>query len=373
MKSYAEQQFCTYLVENKDTIIENWNRKIIVSQNDPFKKEILTNGEQVMSLIIALITEEKQIEDIHAICRKIAAERAQTGENIGNFVYNTNLGRHELFEAMFKMDVKAFELQPIASKIHLCFDYLIYYTVLIYSEIIGKNLEEKQHFIKETHKERLTILGQMSASFVHEFRNPLTSIMGFVKLLRADNPELPYLDIISHELDQLNFRISQFLLVSRKEMWDEKTDFLLNDLFHDTIHFLYPSLVNANVSIEENIEDSVPFYGHRSEIRQVFLNILMNSIDALQTISGKRQIIIDVSQAKDDVHILIQNNGPRIPADKLETIFEPFVTTKQLGTGIGLFVCKQIVEKHNGSVQCESIEDWTKFIIVFKKNVLEER
>ncbi|GAA3326807.1 hypothetical protein GCM10020331_064220 [Ectobacillus funiculus] len=62
----------------------------------------------------------------------------------------------------------------------------------------------------------------MSASFVHEFRNPLTSIMGFVKLLRADNPELPYLDIISHELDQLNFRISQFLLVSRKEMWDEK-------------------------------------------------------------------------------------------------------------------------------------------------------
>jgi signal transduction histidine kinase len=99
----------------------------------------------------------------------------------------------------------------------------------------------------------------------------------------------------------------------------------------------------------------------------------MNSIDALQTLSGKRKIIIDVSQAKDDIHILIQNNGPMIPADKLQTIFEPFVTTKQLGTGIGLFVCKQIVEKHNGSVQCESTEDWTKFIIVFKKNVLEER
>ena len=60
----------------------------------------------------------------------------------------------------------------------------------------------------------------MSASFVHEFRNPLTSIMGFVKLLKTDHPNLSYLDIISHELDQLNFRISQFLLVSKKEMWE---------------------------------------------------------------------------------------------------------------------------------------------------------
>ncbi len=77
------------------------------------------------------------------------------------------------------------ELKPIMAQIHTCFDKLIYYTVLKYSEIISRNLEEKQQYINETHKERLTILGQMSASFVHEFRNPLTSIMGFVKLLKG--------------------------------------------------------------------------------------------------------------------------------------------------------------------------------------------
>ena len=55
-----------------------------------------------------------------------------------------------------------------------------------------------------------------------------------------------------------------------------------------------------------------------------------------------------------------------IPAENVETIFEPFVTTKKLGTGIGLFVCKQIVEKHNGSIMCRSDNDWTEFQIAFQ-------
>ena len=61
-----------------------------------------------------------------------------------------------------------------------------------------------------------------------------------------------------------------------------------------------------------------------------------------------------------------------IPAENVETIFEPFVTTKKLGTGIGLFVCKQIVEKHNGSIMCRSDNDWTEFQIAFKINSLHQ-
>ncbi len=67
------------------------------------------------------------------------------------------------------------------------------------------------------------------------------------------------------------------------------------------------------------------------------------------------------------IRIVIKNNGPMIPAENVETIFEPFVTTKKLGTGIGLFVCKQIVEKHNGSIMCRSDNDWTEFQIAFQK------
>lgn len=363
------KMFCTYLKRNSQQFVENWKNKIIISENDPFKHEVIENGENLLTLMMELIMQEKEIEHIKLLCEKIAIERAEADANIGDFVYNANVGRNELFEAMCELDVSARELKPIMGKIHTCFDRLIYYTVLKYSEIISNNLEEKQQFINETHKERLTILGQMSASFVHEFRNPLTSIMGFVKLLQSDQPHLPYLDIISHELDQLNFRISQFLLVSKKEIWNEAERFWLNDLFHDIIQFLYPSLVNANVSIEKNLPYPIPFIGYRSEVRQVFLNILMNSIDALEGMEESKRIVIDVCEDEELIHIFIKNNGPIIPPKNIETIFEPFVTTKKLGTGIGLFVCKQIVEKHKGSITCKSTEEWTEFHISFEKSI----
>ncbi|HDR7795278.1 TPA: sensor histidine kinase [Bacillus luti] len=362
-----KEVFCSHLKNNRHQFVENWKNKMIISERDPFKQEVVQNGEDLLELIIELIMEEKEIEYLQPLCEKIAIERAGADANIGDFVYNTNVGRNELFEAMCELDVSARELKPIMAKVHTCFDKLIYYTVLKYSEIISRNLEEKQQYINETHKERLTILGQMSASFVHEFRNPLTSIMGFVKLLKTDHPSLSYLDIISHELDQLNFRISQFLLVSKKEMWNESERFWLNDLFQDIIQFLYPSLVNANVLIEKNLPYPIPLVGYRSEVRQVFLNILMNSIDALESIKEERKIIIDVFEEDQSIRIVIKNNGPMIPAENVDTIFEPFVTTKKLGTGIGLFVCKQIVEKHNGSIMCRSDSDWTEFQIAFQK------
>ncbi|EOP55149.1 hypothetical protein KOY_03317 [Bacillus cereus VDM021] len=362
-----KEVFCSHLQNNGHQFVENWKNKMIISEKDPFKQEVAQNGEDLLELIIELIMENKDVAPLQPLCEKIAIERAGADANIGDFVYNANVGRNELFEAMCELDVKARELKPIITKIHTCFDKLIYYTVLKYSEIISRNLEEKQQYINETHKERLTILGQMSASFVHEFRNPLTSIMGFVKLLKLDHPNLSYLDIISHELDQLNFRISQFLLVSKKEMWNESERFWLNDLFHDIIHFLYPSLVNANVSIEKILPYPISFVGYRSEVRQVFLNILMNSIDALEVIKEDRKIIIDTCEEEERIHIVIKNNGPMIPAESIETIFEPFVTTKKLGTGIGLFVCKQIVEKHNGSITCRSDSEWTEFHISFQK------
>ncbi|MGI2709626.1 BA2291 family sporulation histidine kinase [Bacillus cytotoxicus] len=367
-KEDIKELFCSYLKDNRHQFVQNWKNKTIISDKDPFKQEVARNGERLLELIIKLIMEDKDIAYLQPLCEKIAIERAGADANIGDFVYNANVGRNELFEAMCELDVKAYELKPIMTKIHTCFDRLIYYTVLKYSEIISRNLEEKQQYINETHKERLTILGQMSASFVHEFRNPLTSIMGFVKLLKSEHPNLSYLDIISHELDQLNFRISQFLLVSKKEMWNESERFWLNDLFHDIIHFLYPSLVNANVSIEKNLPYPISFVGYRSEVRQVFLNILMNSIDALEAMNENRKIIIDTCEDEEMIHIVIKNNGPMIPAENIETIFEPFVTTKKLGTGIGLFVCKQIVEKHNGMITCQSNSEWTEFHITFQKS-----
>src|SRR5690606_37479598 len=97
-------------------------------------------------------------------------------------------------------------------------DQYLYYSVTCYSDVKNQIIDEKTKFIDTSHKDRLTLLGQMTSSFIHEFRNPLTSIQGFIQLLKSENPQMKYLDIISIELQQLNFRISQFLLLSKKEL-----------------------------------------------------------------------------------------------------------------------------------------------------------
>ncbi|GGE59711.1 sensor histidine kinase [Priestia taiwanensis] len=327
----------------------------------------MRNGEAVFAFLLAYIREEVSLSSIEEMAYKIAKERANADSNIGNFVYNANIGRTALFKRLYDFNMTIVDLQPVINKINMCFDQFIYFVVGQYSEMMSKNLEEKNKFIDETHKERLTILGQMSASFVHEFRNPLTSVMGFIKLLKADHPDTPYLDIISHELQQLNFRISQFLLVSKKDLSIEKEEFDLNELIHTIIEFLYPTLLNTNVIISYDFPKQITVNGTRSELRQVILNILLNSIDALEVNKYNKRIYIDMNETDKEVGITIKNNGPVIPRDKIETIFEPFVTTKTYGTGIGLFVCKQIVQKHNGHITCTSSDDCTSFTITLRK------
>ncbi len=234
-----------------------------------------------------------------------------------------------------------------------------------YSELQANSIQH--HDLTELHKDRLTLLGQMTSSFVHEFRNPLTSIKGFVQLLKAEQPELPYLDIILTELEQLNSRISQFLLVSRKEgIQALPTVFPINELINEIITFIYPSIVDNNASIEANIETNFTIYGHRDEIRQVLLNIILNAVDVLTSSKDPRITIYGHQEANDNILEII-NNGPEIKKEMIDDIFKPFITTKESGTGLGLFVSKEIIEKHNGTITCSSTKNHTNFTIILPK------
>jgi signal transduction histidine kinase len=181
---------------------------------------------------------------------------------------------------------------------------------------------------------------------------------------------MKYLDIIDHELHQLNFRIEQFLHISKKENDKVLEYFMINDLFKDITDFLYPSLVNSKVILQEVFSEKIYVHGYRNEIRQVLLNIFMNSIDALNSDMDKKIIQYQVIEIEGKIIIQIRNNGPKIDDEKIATIFEPFVTTKSHGTGIGLFVCKQIIDKHNGQIECQSDDQWTSFYITLPRMVI---
>ncbi len=349
------------------TLVKNWVAQAVISDDDPFKSEIIINGTKLIDFTLLFIEGNINEDQVKELAYKIAHERAKASSNIGDFVYNSNIARSELFKHLSEFEESISLVQPLINKINYVFDQFIYHTVKRYSCIITQDIEEKKQFIDETHKERLTILGQMSASFVHEFRNPLTSIIGFVKLLKDDHPQLKYLDIIDHELHQLNFRIDQFLHVSKKDQDQIVEYFLINDLFRDITEFLYPSIVNSNVVLQEGLSQNIYIPGFRNELRQVLLNILMNSIDALAENDGQKIIHYQVEDQENYIVIHIRNNGPKINEESIRTIFEPFVTTKNHGTGIGLFVCKQIIEKHDGEINCISDDHWTSFDITLPK------
>jgi signal transduction histidine kinase len=102
----------------------------------------------------------------------------------------------------------------------------------------------------------------------------------------------------------------------------------------------------------------------KEQIKQVLLNIVINAVEGLSNVHKSKVITIDLTVENEEVHVSICNNGPKIPDHLLENIFEPFITTKDLGFGLGLSVCKQIVQKHNGSINVQSDIERTTFKIV---------
>lgn len=368
MQTDTKAHIMFFLQEHKDDLLIEWYKSVIISDSDPYKEDTRKNGEEFFQIIIDSfnLSHTELLKIVHKIAVLIAEERVKADINIGDFVYNVNLGRSIFFSSLSEIGLDWSSLQESINTINCIFDKFLYYAISHYAESQNKIIEEKTKFIDSTHQDRLTLLGQMTSSFIHEFRNPLTSIYGFIQLLKADYPDMKYLNIISSELDQLNFRISQFLLLSKKELiGKEKVYFGLKQLIEEVLSFLYPSILDGNVKIIKELCGDIHLYGYSDEIRQVFINIVFNAIDELGHQPNLNPLVEIKSYSENNayVYIDIANNGPMIPEELQKTIFEPFFTTKKLGTGLGLFVCKEIIEKHKGELTCDSNPKKTTFTI----------
>ncbi|ARK29271.1 histidine kinase N-terminal domain-containing protein [Halalkalibacter krulwichiae] len=361
----SNSELYDYLEQQESRFIEEWTSQILLDPEDPFKDNVSQNGFKMFELVKQTITGKDVKEHMITLAGKVANERVEANINIGSFVYNVNVGRSIIIKFILKSGIDLENLSLTITKINNLFDDFCYQAVTMYTDIKNEELQQKKFHINQVHKDKLAILGQMSSSFVHEFRNPLTSIIGFNKLLRNEYPNLKYLDIMELELDQLKFRITQFLHTSKMDiLGDSNKKMKLRELLEDILNFLYPSFVDVDVQTNLSISEDIEIEANKDEIKQVFVNLLMNSIEALRQKVKPRIINISVEQnTHEEVIIKISNNGPTIPLEVRETIFEPFFTTKDLGTGIGLYVCKNIIEKHQGIMTCDSNEEETTFLI----------
>ncbi|WP_059103698.1 PAS domain-containing sensor histidine kinase [Shouchella shacheensis] len=216
--------------------------------------------------------------------------------------------------------------------------------------------KETEEMLQQT--EKLALAGQLAASVAHEIRNPLTSIKGFVQLLlpkmEGEN-ERKYLDIMLNELGYVEAIISDLLLLSQSEATPfEEAD--LAFLLEQATTLLHSEALLHNIEIVLDIEPGLkPIECATNKMKQVFMNLLKNAIEA--TPGGKTVYI--KAEMQGQVHILIRfvDEGSGIPKNRMSKLGEPFYSTKEKGTGLGLMVCKKIIDTHDGDLHVSSEEN----------------
>jgi two-component system sporulation sensor kinase A len=201
--------------------------------------------------------------------------------------------------------------------------------------------------------EKLSVIGQLAAGVAHEIRNPLTSLIGFTQLIKTSHKELDkYTGIMLTELDRINFIVNEFMYIAKPHNVTYKQA-KLEKLLNDVITLINTQAILEDVYIECDIHQNIPRINcNEGQLKQVFLNLLKNGIEAMPS-GGTIQLNARLIN-KDNVLIEIIDQGIGIPEEKIEKLGEPFFTTKESGTGLGLMVSYKIIKAHGGNIEFTS-------------------
>lgn len=222
--------------------------------------------------------------------------------------------------------------------------------------------ENKYKQDKLRRAESLASLTTLAAGVAHEIKNPLSSIDIHIQLMERMLEEIPdeqrekfgnMVGIISEEINRLNRIVSDFLFSVRPTILDKKP-INLEKLFHRLLELISLKAKEKEVRVTLKVEQSFPeIICDPNYIKNAFLNIVKNSIEACRE---KDEIIITIHRESNNAIIKISDTGKGIPKDKLNKIFEPYFTTKDFGTGLGLTIVYKIIKEHNGDISVSSTE-----------------
>ncbi|MCP4726414.1 MAG: GHKL domain-containing protein [bacterium] len=226
--------------------------------------------------------------------------------------------------------------------------------ILLTDDITGQVQLEEQKRINE----RLAAMRRLASSVAHEIRNPLNSIKLIVDLLHGSYSPIKdaekydkYFKTVQNEIMRINSIVEEFLRYARPpQLKTEKMDLTI---FFNEIELLYKPRFIANGSkMVMNIEQNKPYEGDSAQLKQVFVNLIENAIQAREDsctveIMGKAE--------NDYYNITVKDNGKGISQNDLKHVFDLYFTTKKKGSGIGLAIVHQVITRHNGTIEAESV------------------
>lgn len=205
--------------------------------------------------------------------------------------------------------------------------------------------------------EKFSAIGKMAAGLAHEIRNPLTSITGFIQLLKQrlahQEHEYRYIELIYQELLQVNKLVSDFVLMAKPSSPDRK-QCVIQQLILDTVQFMESqAILNNTIILPQLMPEPVELFIDPAQMKQVLVNLIQNAIDAMPK-GGIVRIDMKLCEESQKLKISIRDEGTGMSEQEMKQILNPFFTTKENGLGLGLSVSYRIIENHKGDIAVSS-------------------
>jgi len=201
--------------------------------------------------------------------------------------------------------------------------------------------------------DQLAALGQLAAGLAHELRNPLTAIRTLVEIARSGGPAARLdgrdLEVVDEELTRLDTTLQSFLDYARPPKLERRA-IDVRDVIQRTVQLVTPRAEQQSVDMFVAAPPNpLRVSADPEQLRQVLLNLLLNALDALGA-GGRIDISANFDFEQRQVVLKITDSGPGIPESIRDKLFEPFVSSKSSGTGLGLTICRRIIENHGGTL-----------------------
>jgi PAS domain S-box-containing protein len=236
--------------------------------------------------------------------------------------------------------------------------------VMVFRDITEtKRLEENMARL-----DKLNVVGQMAAGIAHEIRNPMTTVRGFLQLLNINNDfkgYTDYFDTMISELDRANTIISGFLSMAKDTVL-EAAEENLNRIIGSIAPLMQAEAIMNNKYVKLELGEIPNVMLIENDCRQLVLNLVRNALDASAEGDG---LTIRTHVANGKVALSVQDNGKGIDQELMEKLGTPFLTTKENGTGLGLFICYNIAAKHDASIELDTGNNGTTVSVLFKSPI----
>lgn len=220
------------------------------------------------------------------------------------------------------------------------------------TQILEYQFDQLRHYV---------VLGEIALGLSHDVKNPLTNIKGCAAVLKKSKlikqNELNHLNLIIHEVDRIDEIINQMMSFGNVAKSNDYILLDINDVIYNCIQIINRQKVYRSIDVLYDLDRSAPLVKAKNrDIQQIFLNILINSLQAIEN-QGVIEIKSCYNKEEETLSVTISDNGIGIEPGIIDKLFEPYFTTKNDGTGLGLFIAKQVLNKYGGIIKISSTKN----------------